>query len=281
MPTGSHHDGRFLERDSVEIRWLALDRVGADDWPALERLLDEGERDRAGRFRREHDRRAYIAGHALVRAMLSRCAPVPPAAWRFAANAYGRPEILRQAGTPPLRFNLTHTRGLAAAAVTFEGDIGLDAEWLDRPALTMDLAARSFAPAEIEYLAKIPADRRKDALFGLWTLKEAYVKAVGRGLSLPLDAFAFAMEPLRISFSPPIEDAPDGWLFRRFRPTPSHAMALALRHPEPRRVVVIGRPAGKDLLPGLSMEAGAATAPSAAAVPRADLAADFHMRGKP
>jgi 4'-phosphopantetheinyl transferase len=180
--------------------------------------------------------------------MLSGLVPRHPSAWRFAVNDYGKPDLVPDAGVPPLRFNISHTRGLVAVAVTIENDVGLDVEALEGGRLGLDLASRFFAAGEVEYLRGLPAEHQQEALFAFWTLKEAYIKAVGLGLSVPLDAFSFTLDPLAISFSPRQPDSPESWLFLRFRPSPIHAMALALRHAEPHRVRVNAHPAPLDAL---------------------------------
>jgi 4'-phosphopantetheinyl transferase len=101
----------------------------------------------------------------------------------------------------------------------------------------MAVALQFFAAPEVDYLRRLPADRQTE-FYSLWTLKEAYIKAVGLGFSVPLDAFSFALEPLAISFSQRRPDSSANWLFRRFQPSPLHTMALALRHTEPHRVGV-------------------------------------------
>jgi len=183
-----------------------------------------------------------------LRGMLSEVAPRRPCDWRFATNVHGKPDLIPDAGTPPLRFNISHTRGLVAVALTIENDIGIDVEDLEAGRLSMDLASQFFTANEVDYLLRLPTERRQQALYSLWTLKEAYIKAVGLGLSVPLDAFSFALEPLAISFSPRQPDSPANWLFRCFTPSPLHAMALALRHAEPHRVGVNVRPARLDVL---------------------------------
>jgi 4'-phosphopantetheinyl transferase len=244
-----------MDRDAVDVQWLEVDRVGAEGWTRLERLLDDDERRRAGQFRFDRDRLSYIAGHALVRAMLSERGGVAPAQWRFAAGPHGKPEMVMP-GFERFRTNISHTGGLAAAAVTVDSAIGIDVERTE-PGLTMDVAERFFAPAEVAALAAIPAERRSDAMVAVWTLKEAYIKAVGLGLSMPLETFAVTLEPLGIAFAAGVNDAPERWLLRRFHPTPTHAMALALRHGDPQRVTVTAHPADLDALMRLADPAGA------------------------
>jgi 4'-phosphopantetheinyl transferase len=231
-------DAPLLDRDSVEVRWLVVDQIEPDHWDRLEGMLDETERAQAGRFQFERDRNSYVAAHALTRIMLSAHAPHPPWAWRFSIGGHGRPEIIRLPGIPPLRFNLSHTRGLVAAAVTLDNDVGIDVEVVDATRLTMNLASHYFSASEMDYLRRVPVDQRPEAMFAFWTLKEAYIKAVGLGLSLSLDAFSYELEPLSIRFSPPLDDNPASWLLRRLKPTSDHALAFALRHPAPRTVRV-------------------------------------------
>ncbi|WP_193222343.1 4'-phosphopantetheinyl transferase family protein [Alkalilimnicola sp. S0819] len=213
---------------------LPLETVPEARWPALEALLDAAERERAARFHFDHDRRAYIAAHALLRATLSALTGLGAPDLRFSLNVYGKPELVPAPGVPPYRVNLSHTRGLAAVAVSLEQDVGVDVEWLGRRPPGLALADRYFAPSECAWLAARPEADRHEALLTLWTLKEAYIKAVGLGLSLPLDAFAFELEPLTIRFSAQIEDRPERWCFQRYRPTAEHLMALALRTPAAR-----------------------------------------------
>jgi len=216
-------------RERVAVWWLAVESVTESQWPALAALLDEAERERAARFHFERDRHSYIAAHALGRRLLSSWAGGAPQDWRFSVGEHGKPEVVVAEGAPRLRLNLSHTRGLAAAALTVGGDIGIDVEWLDRKAASLDLAQRFFAPAECAQLARIAPEQAGEAFLDFWTLKEAYVKAIGKGLAHALDQFAFTLAPLAIQFEPTPGDDPADWLFRQFRPTPRHVMALALR----------------------------------------------------
>ncbi len=245
-----------VDPQTVAVRWLAPGAVPADAWPLLTACLDAGERERAGRFHFAADRAAYVAAHALTRALLSQYAPRAPQDWRFAVGPYGRPEILPEAGDPPLRFNLSHNRGLVAVAVTHARDIGIDAEAVDAARLTLDLAAHTFAPAEVAQVRALPEAARTEALFAFWTLKEAYIKAVGRGLSLPLDSFAFSLAPTVIRFTEACADDPATWRFERLSPTRSQALALAVRHPEPARVRVDAGEMSVPELLGLCAQAG-------------------------
>lgn len=195
-------------------------------------LLSADERAQHARFHFARDRHLYLVAHALVRCTLSRYAAVAPAAWRFVATPHGRPELAPGVCPLPLRFNLSHTHGQVAVAVTLVRDVGVDVESHDRPGDPVASAADYFAPAELDALRALPAAARTERFFVYWTLKEAYIKARGLGLSLPLELFAFDVAdpgPIAVAFTPPLVDDPAAWHFERARPTPRHFLACAAR----------------------------------------------------
>jgi 4'-phosphopantetheinyl transferase len=199
---------------------------------AYKALLSKDEHERMARFVFDRDRRAFLITRALVRTTLSRYCRVTPEHWRFIANVHGRPEILeRPAGVPDLRFNISHTDGLIACAVTIGREVGVDVENISRT-LLHDVAGRHFAPDEVSDLRKLPDDEQKRVFFDYWTLKEAYIKARGFGLALPLGDFAFKLKPPAppvIVFEPALEDDPATWQFLQAWPTPRHRLGLAVR----------------------------------------------------
>jgi 4'-phosphopantetheinyl transferase len=196
------------------------------------RLLSPEERDKQRRFHFERHRRQYLVSHALVRLTLSRYAPVKPEAWSFVTNEYGCPRV--EGEGRGLRFNLSHTDGMAMVAVANNVDVGVDVENTDRPGETVALADRFFAPSEVAALRALEVERQRERFFEYWTLKEAYIKARGMGLSIPLEQFAFELQPgqpPRISFDPRLVDEPAGWQFAQLRPSARHQAALAVRMP--------------------------------------------------
>lgn len=242
----------LVEGNRVACWWLPLDRIGPADWPRLEALLSDEERARATRFHFERDRLVYHAAHALVRGLLSYCLGGDPRDWRFSVAAHGKPELVCPADGPCVRVNLSHTRGLAAAALTVDHDIGVDVEWLGRTVETDKLAEKVFAAPERAVLAAAPEPAKLETFLTFWTLKEAYVKAIGKGLSQPLDAFSFDLETARIRFHDAHADDPARWHFERHRPGPDHLMALAVTHPDPPALQTATRPAPLDWLTGLA-----------------------------
>ena len=223
----------LLPLNAVHVDLVHAD--SADAWAqhdAYRALLSPDERDRMARLVFERDRRRFLLTRALVRTMLSRYTGVRPADWSFIANVHGRPEILdRPRGVPDLRFNLSHTEGLIACAVTIGREVGVDVEHIGRR-LTHDVAGRFFAPREVSDLRKLPEDEQHRAFFDYWTLKEAYIKARGFGLALPLADFAFKLSPPappQITFEPSLPDDAATWQFHQEWPTPLHRLGLAVR----------------------------------------------------
>jgi 4'-phosphopantetheinyl transferase len=177
------------------------------------RLLTEDELTRQRAFLFERNRLEYLVTRGLVRTVLSQYRPVPAAGWRFRRNDYGRPELDPPCG---LRFNLSNHPSLVVCAVhERDAQLGVDVEPLDRGKEVLDISTTVFAEAELADLRSLPLAAQADRAITLWTLKEAYIKARGMGLALPLKEFAFDVsEPSpRITFSPGLDDAAGHWRF--------------------------------------------------------------------
>jgi 4'-phosphopantetheinyl transferase len=222
-----------LPVDRVDVDLVEPARVDlASVEPSYRQVITPDENERMARFVFERDRRQFLITRALVRAMLSRYAALAPGEWRFITNQYGRPEVLeRPAGVADLRFNISHTEGLIACAVTVGREVGIDVENLNR-SVTHDIAGRFFAPREAADLRSLPDGEQSRAFFDYWTLKEAYIKARGFGLALPLSDFAFCLRPPAqptITFEPTLQDDPSSWQFYQASPTPVHRLGLAVR----------------------------------------------------
>ncbi len=236
--------------------WLETCHIVAPQWRALEAVLDDGERERAARFHFERDREVYVAARAMARGLLAHASGRAPTGFRFAIGDHGKPEVVVGADELRWRLNLSHTRGLAAAALTAEHDIGIDVEWLGREPAATALAERMFAPDERRAVDVAGPAERNGVFLTYWTLKEAYVKAIGMGLSQPLQTFVVTLDPLGIAFDDPAADGPGSWVLKSARPTPHHVLALALRHPTPSRVHVALEPAPLEGLVALASRPG-------------------------
>jgi 4'-phosphopantetheinyl transferase len=204
---------------AVQIELWTM-RVDGIDEPAAARwlpMLDETERARAARFRAARHRAQYIAAHALLRAALSRLSPQPPSAWRFREGPRGKPVAWAKGAPADLSFNLSHSEGIVGlAAMRGAGHaLGFDLEGLRRP-VDLDVADRFFSPDEVAWLTSLAHPLRGAAFLRLWTLKEAFIKATGDGLSQDLASFSIipAAEP-RLRFAAAATERPEEWWFEQ------------------------------------------------------------------
>ncbi|MCO6179733.1 4'-phosphopantetheinyl transferase superfamily protein [Ciceribacter sp. RN22] len=185
------------------------------------------------RFRNRADRAAYVAAHALLRHMLSKALGGDPKAWAFEAGPLGKPALAAVHLRPWLHFNISHARGLVACVIAGV-PVGVDVEASDGN--VPSAVAERFAPGERAMLAKAAGAEYRSIFFRLWTLKEAYLKATGEGLSGRLDSPAFQLDPLRVTLWPsengPAEpNNPDAWRFFECLPCDGYRLALAARRP--------------------------------------------------
>jgi 4'-phosphopantetheinyl transferase len=240
-------DASSFDSRSIAVWYCFTERLGDGELRALDTLLGGDEPARRDRFVFARDRRDFAAAHGLTRWALWRRAGLRPQAWAFKPGAHGKPApVPQQAGTPRLEFNLSHTHGLVACAVTRGASVGLDVECVARLGAARDIAGHCFAPSELRWLDEGGAGGYAVRFTELWTLKEAYLKALGDGLRVPLDSFAFHVSSAgAIALTP----APRGnWQFLLAAPSPDTRLAVAARLDEAsgRRPIVISDFDGKE-----------------------------------
>lgn len=162
----------------------------------LSQLLSDDEHVRANRFHFETDRKHFTVARGWLRLLISRYQEIPPADIQFSYGAHGKPQLATStARVHPFNFNLAYSGAVALYAFTRVGEVGVDVE-LIRPDFTGDdVAQRFFSPAECACLNDLSAELRHAAFFNCWTRKEAFIKAIGIGLSLPLDQFDVTLSP--------------------------------------------------------------------------------------
>ncbi|MVA56840.1 4'-phosphopantetheinyl transferase family protein [Agrobacterium vitis] len=219
--------------------WLSFyDEINDDALLAhLRSLLSEKELLQEMRFHFADHQKRYLVTRALVRSVLSRYAPVHPASWEFRVNAYGRPHLspAHSNEAQGLRFNVSHTQGLIALGVARDRDLGIDVEHLTVRDIPAGLAECWFTPEEVAELNRTERERRQEKFFEYWTLKEAYIKARGMGLSIPLNQFSFRdpqPEIVRIAIGPELGDDPAHWAFWHYRPAASYLLAICVERIE-------------------------------------------------
>jgi len=167
----------------------------------------------------------------LVRTALSHYHPLSPAEWRFRANAYGKPSVEPDCG---LSFNLSNSPGLVVCLIARECEVGVDVEPYDRAGEIVELAADLFSRQELAQLDRLHGQERLDRALSLWTLKEAYCKAWGLGLSMPLGEFSFLFDDeggVRLNVNPEWNNGVGSdWWFRLVDHA-GHRIALVAKQP--------------------------------------------------
>jgi 4'-phosphopantetheinyl transferase len=224
---------RFLDENSVHVSWVTPGEVSPE--MLLEKypnVLSETEYSRITRLRFHAPRIQTTVSPLLLRHVLSRYYPVSPADWNFREGPFGKPYINQPQLSSPLFFNLSNTTDLVVCGVSQTEEIGVDCECLTRK-VDYAVARRYYHPDERQYLEE--AEDEKDhcvRFFSIWTLKEAYLKARGIGIRVPLRKFGFIMNGKipQIHFDPDFEDSSEGWQFQLNNPTGNHMVATALRN---------------------------------------------------
>jgi 4'-phosphopantetheinyl transferase len=204
-------------------------RLASSDLAAahFEAALAPEELTRADRFRFPHLRRSFIVSRGSLRVLIAGYLGITPREVQFSYGARGKPAYIDPA---TIQFNLSHSGGLALFAFTAGCELGVDIEQI-RPLEDMsDIASRFFCSEETAELDSLPAGQRQHAFFLCWTRKEAYIKAVGEGLAVPLDSFRVATrpgEPARLIHLAQDANAAKAWNMHNLISDPEYAAALA------------------------------------------------------
>ncbi|MDG5497047.1 4'-phosphopantetheinyl transferase superfamily protein [Niveispirillum sp. BGYR6] len=195
-------------RNETIIVSLSVDGLGSRDLASLHQLLDAGEQDRAASFHFDADRHSYIAAHGLLRLFLGAWLGRSPTQLAFNAGTWGKPALVR-GGAP---FSISHTRGMVAVAIAPQGEVGVDVEQLcPRREPELEIADRWFSAAEVAQIAAIEAETdKRERFMRIWNLKEAVIKATGRGLSQELTGFS--VTPAADDGNGPGLDCHEEWL---------------------------------------------------------------------
>jgi 4'-phosphopantetheinyl transferase len=214
--------------DIVGVRLDAPAEISAALW----QLLSRDERERAGKFRYAEHRQHYTVARASLRQLLAERLRIDPRAVEFVETKYGKPRLAPVHGSADVEFNLSHSGILALYAFTSGRAVGVDVELVREVPDADDLAERFFSPTETASLRALPIDRRSLAFLACWTRKEAFIKALGLGLSCPLDAFDVTIDPEAPARITRIEERIDriaNWTMHAFTPDPCYIAAVAHR----------------------------------------------------
>lgn len=212
-----------------EIHLWCVDAVAPDESQLT--TLSISERARYESIRAPRIKQQYLQARWAVRHVLSCYAPeIAPQQWQFSRNDYGRPAVQGPQLAFPLDFNISHTRGALVMAFTARGAVGVDVEYIQRQCRALAVAQRYFSASELAGLRALPESLQRARFFDLWTLKEAYIKACGMGLAIPLGSFSFdfAAPKIAIAFDERRQDWPERWRFWSMPLSRTHQLAIAL-----------------------------------------------------
>ena len=218
-------------RTQVQV-WRASLALRNDTRRELWSLLSAEERAQADRYKSERDQRRFAAAHGVLRLLLGRYLEVAPAELRFVTGAHGKPGVVtpKRNGDPALRFNLAHSGEMGLFVFAKDREVGVDLEEIDARTARPALAERFFAPGERSSILARTPDERPQYFARLWTLKEAYLKALGLGLTQPLDSFEIGLEndvPRLVAGLNGQHGAVD-WTLRELNMGPQYAAALCV-----------------------------------------------------
>lgn len=218
------------ERDEVHV-WRADLNPGDSTVRACYELLQPDERLRADKFHFPRDREHFTVARGVLRQILGGYLGSAPEQVRFAYNKYGKPALAADAFDAPLSFNVSHSKDIALYAIAGgRRRVGLDIEHLREDFDSLTLAERFFSHAEVAALRALPAEQQRTAFFNCWTRKEAYIKALGEGLSHPLDKFSVSLAPGEPAALLSTDDNPEEasrWSLVELSPGDGYVAALA------------------------------------------------------
>jgi 4'-phosphopantetheinyl transferase len=221
-----------LAVDEVHV-WLAFDGEIHDDvlLRGYEAMLEPAEHERRARFMSEQLRHQFLVTRALQRTMLAEYAPgAEPSDLRFVMGEQGKPALAPEFAALKLHFNVAHTQGLVALAVSRKPTLGIDVENATARTAPVEIANRFFSAGEARDLADLPPAGQSSRFYALWTLKESWLKATGLGIAAGLGnvSFEFGSDDRATRVSILNDDARE-WTFWQARPSVEHVLAVASR----------------------------------------------------
>jgi len=219
-----------LGRGEIEVWVASLSALEPKQLGELESTLSADEVARADKFYFERDRRSFIGRRGILRAILAAYLGTKPSALRFLYNEFGKPRL--EASTEAARnlsFNLSHSGGLALVAVAIDREVGIDLELIDSTVASGEVAKRFFSKNEVAALEAMPLPMRLAGFFNCWARKEAYIKARGMGLSIPLDSFDVSLMEGEATDLAGIENSSDtrSWKIEGLDVDPRYGAAIA------------------------------------------------------
>jgi 4'-phosphopantetheinyl transferase len=219
-----------LGRDDIHV-WRAPLSQATSMVEALLNTLTPDERHRAERYYRQQDRERFIVARGVLRTILAGYLNLSSVQVSFTYSSYGKPDLTETINSGGLRFNVSHSNELVLYVITREREVGIDVEFIREDFASLEIAEHFFSEKEIATLRTLPASVHTTAFFNCWTRKEAYIKALGEGLSHPLHQFEVSLRPgepaalLRTGDDPQEASC---WDIYELFPGPGYVAALAV-----------------------------------------------------
>jgi 4'-phosphopantetheinyl transferase len=214
-----------LDVNHVDV-WRADLELGPPELYQLQKTLSPDELDRAARFHFPEDQQRFIAARGVLRYILARYLGRSPAELHFSYASFGKPSLASDCAADSLRFNLSHSGSMALYAVTRQREVGIDLERIEPKFAGDGIAEKFFSRNEVAKLRSLPANARLQAFFNCWTRKEAYVKARGAGLQIPLESFDVSLAPDEQGAF--LSEGESGWSLQALALDPDYVGAVAV-----------------------------------------------------
>ena len=219
-----------LGSDEVHVWRATLDQTPSQI-QNFRRNLAADEQARAERFHFERDHEHFVVARGVLRAILGRYLNQAPECISFCYSSHGKPALAGESGGDAIRFNVSHSHGIALYAVTRGREVGVDLEHIRSNLAVMEIAERFFSRREVAMLRTLSTEEQREAFFRCWTRKEACLKARGEGLSLPLDQIDLSPspgEPGAIPGTQPDSSETFRWSLQELAPAAGYVAALAV-----------------------------------------------------
>jgi 4'-phosphopantetheinyl transferase len=217
--------GKLELRESEVHIWRAYIHRTETVLDQLESTLSTDEQVRANRFVFRHDRDCFVGTRGILRELLARYLSCSPDGLQFDYSAQGKPSLRAEIFKQSIQFNVSHSHGLALLAFSVGRDLGVDIEFVRSSFAIEEIADRYFSAREVAELKALPPTMRAEGFFLCWTRKEAYIKARGEGLQIPLDSFHVSLTPGMPERLQSLDSF--RWNLRSLSPDPRYVGALA------------------------------------------------------
>ena len=220
----------MLGSEEVQVWRATLDQTPSQVQSFLHNLAAD-EQARAEQFYFERDREHFIVARGVLRAILGGYLNRAPECLSFCYSSHGKPSLAGDSDGDTIRFNVSHSHGVALYAVTRGREVGIDLERIRFDLAVAEIAERFFSPREVATLLELSTEAQREAFFRCWTRKEAYIKARGEGLFLPLDEFDVSLapgEPAAVLSTQRDPSEASRWSLQELTPAPGFVAALAV-----------------------------------------------------